>query len=310
MLGDVVLGYETLDQYMAGRASMGAIIGRYANRIAQGRLVLNGQTYQLPINNGPNHLHGGKGTQFLVFDAKQIDESTLQLHYSFKDGEEGYPGNTSLKVLYAVTDDNELRITYEAVTDKPTVVNFTNHAFFNLAGEGRGDILGHELTLNADRFTPIDDTSIPTGELREVKGTPMDFTRPQTIGARINESDPQLKNGTGYDHNFVLNKSGQELSFAGRLSDPGSGRVMEVYTTEPGMQVYTGNFLAGKPPLDLGKGGKLYGVREAICLETQHFPDSPNRANFPTTVLNPGQWFTSTTIYKFSPKLPAQGSQP
>jgi aldose 1-epimerase len=309
-LGDVVLGYETLDQYLAGRASMGAIIGRYANRIAKGRLVLNGQAYQLPINNGPNHLHGGRGTQFLVFDAKQIDAKALQLHYSFKDGEEGYPGNTNLKVVYAVTDDNELRITYEAVTDKPTVVNFTNHAFFNLAGEGRGDILGHELTLNADRFTPIDDTSIPTGELREVKGTPMDFTRPRTIGARINDSDPQLKNGTGYDHNFVLNKGGQELSFAGRLADPGSGRVMEVYTTEPGMQVYTGNFLAGKAPLDLGKGGKLYGVREAICLETQHFPDSPNRANFPTTVLNPGQWFTSTTIYKFSPKLPAPGSQP
>ena len=189
-LGDVVLGYDTLDQYMAGRASMGAIIGRYANRIAKGRLILNGQSYQLPINNGPNHLHGGKGTQFLVFDAKQIDARTLQLHYYFKDGEEGYPGNTSLKVVYAVTDDNELRITYEAVTDKPTVVNFTNHAFFNLAGEGRGDILGHELTINADRFTPIDDTSIPTGELRAVKGTPMDFTRPQKIGARINDSDP------------------------------------------------------------------------------------------------------------------------
>ena len=306
-LGDVVLGYDTIDQTMAGRASMGAVIGRYANRIAKGRFTLNGQSYQLPVNNGPNHLHGGKGVQFLVFDAKQIDERTLQLHYYFKDGEEGYPGNTGLKVVYAVTDDNELRITYEAVADKPTVVNFTNHAFFNLAGEGRGDILGHELTINADRFTPIDDTSIPTGELLLVKGTPMDFTRPQKIGARINDTDQQLKNGTGYDHNYVLNKSGQELSFAGRLYDPGSGRVMEVYTTEPGMQVYTGNFLAGKPPLDQGKGGKLYGVREAICLETQHFPDSPNRANFPTTVLNPGQWFTSTTIYKFSPKLPAKG---
>ena len=307
-LGDVVLGYDTLDQFMAGRASMGAIIGRYANRIAKGRLTVNGQAYQLPVNNGPNHLHGGKGTQFQVFGAKQLDERTLQLTYFFKDGEEGYPGNTSLKVVYAVTDDNELRITYDAVTDKPTVVNFTNHAFFNLAGEGRGDILGHELTINADRFTPIDDTSIPTGELRAVRGTPMDFTRPQRIGARINDNDQQLKYGTGYDHNYVLNKSGGELSFAARLYDPESGRMMEVYTTEPGMQVYTGNFLAGKPPLDRGKAGKLYGVREAICLETQHFPDSPNQDSFPTTVLNPGQWFTSTTIYKFSPRFPAKGN--
>jgi aldose 1-epimerase len=284
-LGDVVLGYDTLDQFMAGLASMGAIIGRF-----------------------PNHLHGGKGTQFQVFGAKQLDERTLQLTYFFKDGEEGYPGTTSLKVVYAVTDDNELRITYDAVTDKPTVVNFTNHAFFNLTGEGRGDILGHELTINADRFTPIDDTSIPTGELRSVRSTPIDFTRPQRIGARINDDDQQLKYGTGYDHNYVLNKSGGELSFAARLYDPESGRMMEVYTTEPGMQVYTGNFLAGKPPLDRGKAGKLYGVREAICLETQHFPDSPNQGSFPTTVLNPGQWFTSTTIYKFSPRFPAKGN--
>src|SRR5262245_4169525 len=177
-LGDVVLGYETVDQYVAGRASFGAVIGRYANRIAKGRFTLDGREYQLPVNNGPNHLHGGKGTQFLVFDARQLDERTLQLTYNFKDGEEGYPGNTSLKVVYAVTDDQELRITYEAVTDRPTVINFTNHAFFNLAGEGQGDILDHELLINADRFTPIDATSIPSGELRPVKGTPMDFTRP------------------------------------------------------------------------------------------------------------------------------------
>ena len=302
--GDVVLGYETVDQYVTGRASFGAIIGRYANRIAKGRFTLNGREYQLPVNNGPNHLHGGKGTHFLVFDARQLDERTLQLTYNFKDGEEGYPGNTNLKVVYAVTDDQQLRITYEAVTDRPTVVNFTNHAFFNLAGEGRGDVLDHELTVNADRFTPIDATSIPTGELRAVKGTPMDFTRPARIGARINNSDEQLKFGTGYDHNYVLNKTAGELSFAARLSDPVSGRIMEVYTTEPGMQLYTGNFLTGKAPNDVGKGGKPYPVRSAVCLETQHFPDSPNKAGFPTTVLNPGQWFTSTTVYKFSPRFP------
>jgi len=302
--GDVVLGYETVDQYVTGRASFGAIIGRYANRIAKGRFTLNGREYQLPVNNGPNHLHGGKGTHFLVFDARQLDERTLQLTYNFKDGEEGYPGNTNLKVVYAVTDDQQLRITYEAVTDRPTVVNFTNHAFFNLAGEGRGDVLDHELTVNADRFTPIDATSIPTGELRAVKGTPMDFTRPARIGARINDSDEQLKFGTGYDHNYVLNKTAGELSFAARLSDPVSGRIMEVYTTEPGMQLYTGNFLTGKAPNDVGKGGKPYPVRSAVCLETQHFPDSPNKAGFPTTVLNPGQWFTSTTVYKFSPRFP------
>ena len=304
-LGDVVLGYETIDQYVTGRASFGAIIGRFANRIAKGRFTLDGREYQLPINNGPNHLHGGRGTQFLVFDARQLDDRTLELTYTFKDGEEGYPGNTSLRVVYAVTDDQELRISYEAVTDKPTVVNFTNHAFFNLAGAGQGDILDHELTINADRFTPIDTTSIPTGELRAVKGTPMDFTRPVRIGARIGEADEQLKFGTGYDHNYVLNKTAGELSFAARLSDPVSGRVMEVYTTEPGMQLYTGNFLTGQAPNDVGKGGKSYHVRSAVCLETQHFPDSPNKTNFPTTTLRPGQWFTSTTVYKFSPRFPA-----
>jgi len=304
-LGDVVLGYETVDQYVAGRASFGAIIGRYANRIAKGRFTLNGQEHQLPVNNGPNHLHGGKGSHFRVFDAKQLDDRSVRLTYVFKDGEEGYPGNTTLTVVYTLTDDQELKIMYEAVTDKPTVVNFTNHAFFNLAGEGQGDILGHELTINADRFTPIDATSIPTGELRAVTGTPLDFTRPMKIGARINDADQQLKFGTGYDHNYVLNKTGPGPSFAARLADPASGRVMEVYTTEPGMQLYTGNFQTGKAPNDVGKGGKPYNFREAVCLETQHFPDSPNEPSFPTTVLNPGQTFISTTIYKFLPRLPA-----
>ena len=302
-LGDVVLGYETVDQYIAGRASFGAIIGRFANRIAKGRFTLDGRDYQLPVNNGPNHLHGGRGTQFLVFDARQLDGRTLELTYHFRDGEEGYPGNTTLRVVYAVTDDQELRIAYEAVTDRPTVVNFTNHAFFNLRGQGQGDILDHDLTINADRFTPIDATSIPTGELRAVRGTALDFTRPARIGARINEADEQLKFGTGYDHNYVLNKGAGDLSFAARLSDPVSGRIMEVYTTEPGIQLYTGNFLTGQSPNDVGKGGKSYPVRSAVCLETQHFPDSPNKPSFPTTTLKPGQWFTSVTIYKFSPRF-------
>ena len=303
-LGDVVLGYETVDQYVAGRATFGAVIGRFANRIGKGQFTLNGKQYQLPINNGPNHLHGGRGVQFRVFDAKQIDGKTLRLNYYFRDGEEGYPGNTNFKVVYGLTDDNELTITYEAVTDKPTVINFTNHSYFNLAGEGQGDILDHELMINADLFTPCDSASIPTGEVREVRGTPMDFTRSTRIGARINENYEQLKFGRGYDLNYVLRQTGEEPTFAARLYDPSSGRIMEVYTTQPGMQLYTGNFLTGKD-VDIGKGGKVYGVRSAVCLEAQHFPDSPNQASFPTTVLNPGEWFTSTTTFKFSPKFTA-----
>jgi aldose 1-epimerase len=304
-LGDVALGYDAIEQYLTGRASFGAVIGRYANRIGKGQFTLNGQRYQLPLNNGPNHLHGGKGSHFQTFEGRQLDGRTVELTYTFKDGEEGYPGNTNFKVVYSLTDDNELRVAYEAVTDKPTVINFTNHSFFNLAGEGSGDILDHELMINADRFTPCDSALIPTGEIRDVKGTPLDFDRSTRIGARIDEDYDQLKFGTGYDQNFVLNKSGgQDVSFAARLYDPSSGRVMEVYTTEPGMQVYTGNFTTGKDKIDIGKGGKIYGVRSSVSLETQHFPDSPNHANFPTTVLNPGQWFRSITIFKFSPKFP------
>jgi len=301
-MGDVLLGYETLEQAIQGQVSMGSAIGRFANRIRKGKFTLNGAEYQLTINNGPNHLHGGtKGSRFVVFDALQIDDNTLQLNYCFKDGEEGYPGNCSLKLIYTLTDNNEFVISYEAETDKPTIVNFTNHAFWNLAGEGCGDILNHILTLNADAFTPVDDTLIATGEIRPVAGTPLDFTSPQTIGARINSDYAQMKYGQGYDFNWVLNKGAdQEMSFAARVREISSGRAMEVYTTEPGMQFYSGNFLTGKTPTDIGKGDKPYVHRSGFCLETQHFPDSPNKPQFPTTVLNPGEGFSSSTLYKFT----------
>lgn len=301
--GDVVLGYDALEGYLRGRSTFGAVIGRFANRIAQGRFTLHGTTYQLPINNGPNHLHGGKGVQWRVMDGRQFDGRTAQFTYRFADGEEGYPGATHLQVTYALGEDNDLTLTYEAVTDRATIVNFTNHAYFNLAGEGSGDVLDHELLINADAFTPTDASQIPTGEIRAVDGTPFDFRRPAAIGARIRTPDEQLQFGSGYDHNFVLNKDGQGLSFAARLADPISGRVMEVYTTEPGLQVYSGNHLTGRGS-DIGKGGKAYPSRSAVCLETQHFPDSPNHAGFPTTVLDPAQWFRSVTIFRFSPRFP------
>ena len=303
-LGDVVLGYETLQKTIDGQGSMGATVGRYANRIGKGQFSLDGTDYQLSLNNGPNHLHGGiMGTRFQVFDAAQPAANTLQLFYYFKDGEEGYPGNCLMRAIYTLTDNNELVVTYDAVTDKPTIVNFTNHAFYNLAGAGSGTILNHVLTLNADNFTPVDGTLITTGEIRPVRGTVMDFTTPTAMGARINDSYEQLKYGPGYDHNWVLNKKAENaLSFAARVYEPTSGRVMEIYTTEPGIQFYAGNFLEGKVPRDVGKGGKVYNFREGFCLETQHFPDSPNKPAFPSVVLRPGQWFTSTTIYKFSVK--------
>ena len=297
-LGDVVLGYETIDCFIKGSPSMGALIGRYANRIAKGRFELNGKTYKLATNNDPNHLHGGnKGFRFKVWDAKQIDEQKLELSYLSVDGEEGYPGNLIVKVTYTLTDKNELQIDYFAVTDKSTVLNLTNHAFFNLAGEGSGLILDHEVLINANFFTPTDETNIPNGEIIHVKGTPFDFTQTTKIGDRINEDDQQLKFGKGYDHNFVLNKSDKPIAFAARVYEPTTGRVMEVFTTEPGIQLYTGNFLSEK---DIGKAGKKYPTRSAFCLETQHYPDSPNQNNFPTTVLNPGEECKSTTIYKFS----------
>ena len=297
-LGDVVLGYETIDGFINGSPSMGALIGRYANRIAKGKFELNGKTYTLATNNGPNHLHGGvKGFRFKVWDAKKIDDQKLELSYLSMDGEEGYPGNLIVKVTYTLTDDDELKIEYYAVTDKSTVLNLTNHAFFNLAGEGNGLVLDHELLINADFYTPTDDMNIPTGAINSVKDTPFDFTQTTKIGDRINDNNEQLKFGSGYDHNFILNKSDTPFAFAARIYEPTTGRTMKVFTTEPGIQLYTGNSLSDE---DIGKAGKKYPARSAFCLETQHYPDSPNHANFPTTVLNPGEEFQSTTVYKFS----------
>lgn len=300
-IGDVALGYDTIDQLQGGQGSMGAFVGRYAGRIGQAKFTLNGQEYKLAANNGPDSLHGGtKGSRFQVFDAKQVDDATVVMSYTFKDGEENYPGTLPLRVKYAVTDANELVVEYDAVAvDKPTVANFTTHTFFNLAGHDKGDVLGHVLEVNADRFLPVDATLIPTGELRPVKDTPMDFTKPVNFGERIGMDDAQLKLGLGYDHHYVLNKKGAELSYAARIYEPTSGRVMEVWSTEPGMQVYSGNFLEGKKPRDVGKGGTVYAFRTGFCLEPSHFPDSPNQPSFPTTVLNPGEWYNGKTIYRF-----------
>ncbi|HVR60626.1 MAG TPA: aldose epimerase family protein [Polyangia bacterium] len=302
VIGDVLLGYDTIGGVLEGQQSMGAFIGRYANRIGAGKLKIDGVDYQLAINNGPNSLHGGKkGSRFVVFDARQLDPASVEMTYVFKDGEENYPGNVPLRVIYSVTPKNELVIAYDATTDKKTVVNFTSHGFYNLAGQEKGDILGHVVWINAESFTPIDKNLIPTGEIRPVKGTPMDFlSKPMTVGARIAADDEQLKMGPGYDHNFVLNKKGSELALAARVYEPTSGRVMEVYTTEPGLQFYSGNFLEGKQPRDVGKGGRVYGFRTGFCMEADHFPDSPNKPNFPNTVLDKGQWYSGKTIYKFS----------
>lgn len=300
-LEDVVLGYDRLDGYLQKNPFFGALAGRYGNRIAKGRFTLNGREYTLARNNGENHLHGGiKGFDKMVWKAKEVEEKDgvgLSLSYVSKDGEEGYPGNLSTTVIYTLTNNNELRIDYRASTDKDTVVNLTNHSYFNLAGSG--DILKHEVMINADTFTPVDAGLIPTGELRSVKGTPFDFSRPHAIGERIDQPDEQLTFGKGYDHNWVINHRDGALALAARIYEPGTGRVMEVYTKEPGMQFYTGNFLDGSIT---GKGGQVYRKRAGFCMETQHFPDSPNKPNFPSTVLRPGQTYTTTTVYKFSTK--------
>lgn len=299
-LGDVVLGYDNPDDYRKAGPYFGALIGRYGNRIADGEFNLNGVEYTLAQNDGPNSLHGGiKGFDKVVWETQRIDSPAgpaLELTYLSPDGEEGYPGNLLVKVVYTLTHDNELKIDYTATTDRDTVVNLTQHSYFNLAGHDRGDILGHILTINADRFTPVDETLIPTGEVRPVAGTPFDFIRPTPIGARIEEPDEQLKFGLGYDHNWVLNNSDGSLALAATVSDPGSGRVMEVWTTEPGVQFYSGNFLDGS---QIGKGGHAYQQRYGLCLETQHFPDSPNQPDFPSTTLEAGESYHSTTIYKF-----------
>ena len=300
-LGNVVLGYDSVEKYINGNKSFGATIGRYGNRIAKARFSLDGIEYKLTANNGVNTLHGGpNGFNNVYWNVKPVaasNGSALEMTYLSKDGEEGYPGNLSVKVTYTLTEQNEVVIDYEATTDMATIVNLTNHSYFNLAGEGSGDILNHEITINADRFTPVDAGLIPTGELKPVKGTPFDFLKPHKIGERIDQEDPQLKIGKGYDHNYVLNKKSNELSLAATVVEPSSGRVMEVLTTEPGLQFYTGNFLNGK---DIGASGKPYGFRTAFCLETEHFPDSPNQKEFPSTVLRPGELYKQQTIYKFS----------
>lgn len=298
--GDVVLGFDSLDGYLKTHPYFGALIGRYGNRIAKGRFKLNGVEYKLATNNNNlNHLHGGvKGFDKAVWKANAIDARTLELTHTSPDGDEGYPGTLNVKVVYTLAENsNEFRIDYTATTDKDTVTNLTNHTYFNLAGSG--DNLGHLVTLTADRFTPVDAGLIPTGELKPVKGTPFDFTSPHAIGERINQNDPQLKAGQGYDHNFVLNNSTGTLALAARVEEPTSGRVLEVSTTQPGVQFYTGNFLDGSLT---GKGGVKIGHRAGFCLETQHFPDSPNQPKFPTTVLKPGETMRSTTVWKFSTK--------
>ncbi len=303
-LADVVLGFDTLQGYENGTAYFGATVGRYGNRIGGGKFSIDGKTYTLPKNNGDNTLHGGiTGFNKKVWKAQEVaskDGESLEMSYSSADGEEGFPGNLSVKVVFTLpTDGNELTIDYTATTDKATVLNLTNHSYFNLAGEGNGDILDHVLTLYAKQFTPVDKTLIPTGELRDVAGTPLDFTRATAIGKRINESYEQVVFGKGYDHNWVIASDGRKgLTLAAEAYDPKSGRTLEVLTTEPGVQFYSGNFLDGPK----GKGNKAYGQRAAFCLETQHFPDSPNHPNFPSTLLKPNSVFRSQTVFRFSSK--------
>ncbi len=301
-MDDVVLGYDSIQGYYNGKAYFGCMVGRYANRIAKGEFELEGKKYTLAKNNGPNSLHGGlKGFDKAVWSGKQDDQG-VTLTYLSKDGEEGYPGNVTITVRYRLKNDNSLSMDYSATADQPTLLNVANHSYFNLEGQGKGDILDHELFLNADAFTPVDATLIPTGEIKKVSGTPFDFSTPHKIGERINDTtDQQIKYGLGYDHNFVLNGEKGKMKLAAKVTAPGSGRVLEVFTTEPGVQFYSGNFLNGS---EKGKGA-VYNYRNAFCLETQHFPDSPNQPGFSSAVLKPGEKFESSTIFLFSVKKPA-----
>jgi len=297
--GDIVLGFDKLDGYLKGHPYFGAIIGRYGNRIGGAKFTLDGKEYKLAKNDGENTLHGGvKGFDKVVWKIEKAeakgDKAILKLSYISKDGEEGYPGELKCIMTYTLTMGNKLEMKYEATTDKPTVVNLTNHAYWNLAGQGSGDVLGHELMINADKYTAVDKGLIPTGELKDVKGTPLDFTKPMTIGSRIKEVDIG-----GYDHNFVLKGKGGKMKPAARVYEPTSGRVMEIETTEPGVQFYSSNFLDGTLK---GKEGKVYNKYGAFCLETQHYPDSPNKVNFPSTVLRPGEKYETVTVHKFSTK--------
>ena len=295
---DVELGFDNIHDYLTVPNNFGALIGRYANRIAKGSFTLEGREYTLEKNNGPNHLHGGShGFDTRVWDVTEATDKELKLHYLSKDMEAGYPGNLDVTVTYTLKDDNSIVIDYSATTDKTTVVNLTNHAYFNLKGAGEGTVMDHVLTIFADAFTPVDSTMIPTGEIRPVEGTPLDFRTPTPLGERIDSDYKQLVMGNGYDHNWVLKKEASDsVVLAARLLEPASGRILEVYTNEPGIQCYTGNFLDGTIH---GKGGKVYLRRGAVCLETQHYPDSPNHPEFPSVVLKPGEKYHSVCIYKF-----------
>ena len=311
--GDVVCGYEKVEDYIAGSPYFGCITGRYANRIAKGKFSLDGQEYTLAVNNGPNHLHGGEAG----FDKKvwkgvaNTNEkgATLRLTYTSNDGEEGYPGNLKCTVTYALPKEtNALRITYRATTDKATPINLTNHSYFNLAGHGSGTHLDHSIMINADRYTPTDETSIPTGELAPVRGTPFDFTKPHKIGQRIDADHEQIKFGQGYDHNWVIKQEKPgEMTLAARVTEPTTGRILEVRTTEPGVQFYAGNFLDGS---NIGKGGKAYERRSAFCLETQHYPDSPNQKDFPSCILKPGEKYSHVCVYRFGVEGQEKKKQP
>jgi aldose 1-epimerase len=299
---DVVMGYDNIDRYLTANPNFGATVGRFANRISNASFTLDGTTYQLTKNDGPNILHGGnKSFRHVVWKAAQADDSSVVLTYYSKDGEEGFPGNLSVRVVYSLTDTNDLMIEYQATTDKSTVINLTNHSFFNLAGHGNGNILAQLLQVNASAYTRVKAGFIPTGEIVPVEGTPMDFRKPMAVGSRIRDNYPELKLPAtpGYDQNFVLDKKPGQLALAARMTDPQSGRVMELFTTEPGLQVFSGQNSTGTGGF-VGKRDVPYHVYSSLCLEPQHFPDSPNRPEFPSTVLRPGEWYTQTSLYRFS----------